>query len=266
MSKHSKLPTQARLRELLTYCQESGQLLWRVTRGPSSKAGTVAGCPREKDGPWMITIDGRAFQAHAVVWKLLKGRRPPGPLLHINGQRDDNRIENLRPIKGAAGPYTLERIREKCDVVGDCWHWTAGKSGKAPALRHEGKVMNARHYIFTELLGKKLQPGRMVSFSCANDDCVSPDHLVQYTRSQLQRRTARRTGYAKNPARIAKLSAAKRAASPYSEDFVKKVRAMEGTAKGIARQLGMCASTVNEWRNGEVRKPINNPFAGLLAA
>ncbi len=266
MPKPAKPPSRKRLRELFEYCPESGQLLWREARGPRAPKGGVAGF-LASNGAWKVSIEGRLFSAHSLVWKYCKGRNPKGPLVHLNGHRDDNRIENLRPLKGARGPYTLDMIRDKCEITGECWHWMAGKSGKAPALRHEGKILNVRRYIFTELLGREVTPGRMVTMICESLDCVAPDHLVQNTRRQLQQKTARRTNYGKNPMRSAKLSAAKRAASPYSDEFVEQVRAMEGSAKAIARQLGLCASTVNEWRKMLVRKPAtNNPFAGLLAA
>lgn len=264
MSKAPKLPTRGRLRELFTYCQESGQLIWKVDRGPTAPAGAVAGSMRKDQGTWCISVDGKLYTAHALVWKYVKGRNPP-MLVHINGHRDDNRIENLRPLKGST-PWTLKRIEEKCELVGDCWHWRAGKSGKAPALRHNGKIFNARNFIFTKLLGRTVHSNRMVTMSCDNLDCVAPNHLIQVTRQQLQQRTAKRTKYGASLVRRAKLSAAKRAASPYPDEFIEQVRAMEGTCKGIARELGLCASTVTDWRNRDTRKPLNSPFAGLLAA
>lgn len=264
MSKTPKLPTRKKLRELFTYCAESGQLIWKIERGPTAPAGAVAGGLRKGEGTWCISVDGKLYTAHALVWKYVKGRNPP-MLVHINGHRDDNRIENLRPLKGSE-PYTLERIKERCDVVGDCWHWKGGKSGKTPVIRNGGKVENARRFIFTALLGREVAPGRMVTMSCESLDCVAPDHLIQYTRKQLQAKTAKRTRYGESLARRAKLSASKRATSPYSEELVERVRSMEGTCKGIARELGLCASTVTDWRNRDTRKPLNNPFLGLLAA
>jgi hypothetical protein len=251
------LPTQERLRELFTYCAESGQLIWRG--GP--RAGQVAGFSNG-DGTWRVWLDDQIVSAHTLVWIYVHGAALPGPLKHINGHKDDNRVENLRPLKGSSA-YTLDMIKAKCDVVGGCWHWQAGKSGKAPALRHGDRTISVRRYIFTELLGKTQAKGRLVTMSCGHLDCVSPDHLIQHTRKQLQAAAAKRTQYGADPVRNAKIAAAKRRHSPYSDEFVEQVRNMEGTSKGIARELGLQFSTVNGWRNGEVRRPVN-PFAGLL--
>jgi hypothetical protein len=251
------IPSQARLHELFTYCAESGQLIWRG--GP--RAGQVAGFSNG-DGTWRVWVDEQIVCAHTLVWVYVHGERLPGPIQHINGHRDDNRIENLRPQKGSSA-HTLEMIKAKCDIVGNCWHWTAGKSGKTPALRHGNRTIAVRRYIFTELLGKMPAKGRMITMSCGHLDCVAPDHLIQHTRRQMQTAAAKRTQYGSDPVRNAKISAAKRKHSPYSEEFVEQVRNMEGTSKGIARELGLQFSTVNSWRKGEVRK-ANNPFAGLL--
>lgn len=262
-----KLPSAKRLRELFTYCPEAGQLLWKETRAPNVPAGSVAGFLRKDSGVWSIMVDGRMYAAHSLVWKFVHGKNPPGPLMHINGHLDDNRIENLRPIKGARGPYTLDQIRDQCDVVGDCWHWKGGKSGKAPAIRHEGKVVNVRRYVFTELLGGKVITGRMVSMSCDSLDCVAPDHLSQYTRQQLQARTAKRTQYGASLARAMKLAQQKQARSKLTWDDVRRIREADGTVKSIAHRFGIPPSTAAAIRRGDTwREAAANPFFGLLAA
>jgi hypothetical protein len=258
----AKYPTQERLRELFDYLPDVGQFLWREDRGPQAPKGGVAGFPTS-DGTWRLWVNDQIISAQTAVWIYVHGKPPAGPIKHINGDRMDNRLENLCLLKGSTR-HDLDSIKAKCEIVGDCWHWQGGRSGKTPALRHGDKTVNARRYIFTELLERKLAPGRMVTMSCGNLDCVAPDHLKQATRQQLQRATAERTKYGADRVRSAKISKAKRARSPYPDELVEQVRAMEGSAKGIARELGLCASTVNEWR--KQRSPINNPWAGLLAA
>lgn len=43
-----------------------------------------------------VSADGAEFLAHRVIWLMHYGYLPEKPIDHINGIRDDNRIENLR--------------------------------------------------------------------------------------------------------------------------------------------------------------------------
>jgi HNH endonuclease len=91
-------PSIDRLRELFSYASETGLFMRVVGRG-KSPSGTVAGTKR-KDGYISITVDRRAYPAHRLVWLFVYGQWPP-QLDHINRNRSDNRISNLRPATPA---------------------------------------------------------------------------------------------------------------------------------------------------------------------
>jgi HNH endonuclease len=59
------------------------------------KAGAVAG-ELDQDGYVVIELDGTEYYAHDLAWKMTYGVDPRSPLEHINGNRSDNRIANLR--------------------------------------------------------------------------------------------------------------------------------------------------------------------------
>lgn len=88
-------PTQARLKELLTYSPSSGQFVWRSNRGGKAYAGRIAGETR-KDGYKVIVVDRVKFYAHRLAWLYVRGKWPSRLIDHINGDPSDNRIENLR--------------------------------------------------------------------------------------------------------------------------------------------------------------------------
>ena len=75
----------------------------RLTRKKSSprgvgKAGEYSDTAIHKSGYRDARIPGDPYlyRAHRVVWFLHYGEQPPKYIDHINGDRSDNRIENLR--------------------------------------------------------------------------------------------------------------------------------------------------------------------------
>lgn len=99
MSKEDKL-TAERLRELLHYDPETGLFIRRVSRpGRWGKAGTVAG-HINPHGYRVIWI-GCNWMAHRLAWLYVHGAWPDGQLDHINQDKTDNRLENLRLVTHA---------------------------------------------------------------------------------------------------------------------------------------------------------------------
>lgn len=72
------------------YDAETGQLR---RKSDGSIAGTI-----QTDGYRQVSICGRLLLAHRVIWFMHHGTWPEYMIDHINGKRDDNRIENLRDV------------------------------------------------------------------------------------------------------------------------------------------------------------------------
>jgi hypothetical protein len=86
--------TVERLRELLTYDPETGELRWRVTRRRAAK-GSLAGT-LNRNGYRNIEVEQRCYKAHRLAWLYVTGEWPKETIDHINCKRDDNRWANLR--------------------------------------------------------------------------------------------------------------------------------------------------------------------------
>lgn len=87
---------------------DGGRLYWRVTRG-NARAGMPAGRV-DKQGYVSLEYRGRSLQGHRVVWLLTHREWPAGWLDHVNGQRTDNRPENLRVASNAENQQNRHRV------------------------------------------------------------------------------------------------------------------------------------------------------------
>lgn len=83
------------LMQALRYDAETGLFWWRENRGRRYIAGTVAGS-RDKDGYTVINMNRRRYRAARLAWLFVFGAWPANEVDHINRNRSDDRITNLR--------------------------------------------------------------------------------------------------------------------------------------------------------------------------
>jgi hypothetical protein len=100
--------TPQELQRRLDYNPETGNFIWlpvkrenftsdRIHKSWNSRyAGKRAGTPFQ--GYVMISINKRHFLAHRLAWFHFYGFWPQADIDHINGDRSDNRISNLRDV------------------------------------------------------------------------------------------------------------------------------------------------------------------------
>lgn len=115
--------TPERVRELLSYCPETGRLTWRVRAGRVSAGDPVRAIRR--DGYLSVRIDGLPNMAHRVAWVHFYGHWPSHTLDHINGDKTDNRIANLRDVPHALNMHNQRAAaghNKGSSMLGAHWH------------------------------------------------------------------------------------------------------------------------------------------------
>lgn len=119
--------------DILRYEPETGFLYWlprtfgkEASRFNSRWSGKRAGCGSIVDGYRRIslTINGvrKVHFEHRLIWFMIHGSWPIGDIDHLNHDRNDNRIENIRDVSksdnqknGGLG------TRNKSGHIGVCW-------------------------------------------------------------------------------------------------------------------------------------------------
>lgn len=75
-----------------------------------------------------IQLGARKYKAHRVAWAISTGAWPIKFIDHINGDRDDNRLVNLRGASNAENCLNAKlSVTNKSGIKGVHWHKAVGK-------------------------------------------------------------------------------------------------------------------------------------------
>jgi len=103
------------LRRILDYDKETGVFTWRVDKGYSVKAGSVAGSKSAKKGTktyWEIGIDSRQYFAHRLAHLHVTGEWPQSLVDHEDGDGLNNAWSNLRPASQATNQHNRKSAQK----------------------------------------------------------------------------------------------------------------------------------------------------------
>ena len=126
----------ARLCELLEYDSATGDFRWLKRINRSIHVDDVAGT-LETGGYRRITIKGRTYGAHQLAWFYVTGKWRSGLIDHRDGDRSNNRWDNLRRATGSQNSANRRRHRNnksgfKGVMQTESGRWRAGihKNGR----------------------------------------------------------------------------------------------------------------------------------------
>lgn len=120
------IPTPEELRQLLRYEPETGKLFWlprdvswfESTARPASHAcanwnschaGKEAFTATDHGGYKVGTVLYRVLLAHRVAWAIQTGCWPEKQVDHVNGDRSDNKLINLRSVDRVENMKNMKR-------------------------------------------------------------------------------------------------------------------------------------------------------------
>jgi hypothetical protein len=104
---------------------------------------------------------GKSHKAHRLIFMLHHGFMPQ-EIDHINGDRADNRIENLRSVTRSQNQYNKRPQRNASGYRGVTWHKKTGKWLVRVGLNNKNKSLG--YYDDLELAALVAEEGRSLHY------------------------------------------------------------------------------------------------------
>ncbi len=134
--------TQTRLKEVFDYDPSTGVFTRRLKQ-TGVKQGSVSGS-LSSQGYLITSIDRKNYTCHRLAWLYMTGSWPQGQIDHINGQRNDNRFNNLRDVTQKQNMENQRKAHRRNKSTGVLGTWKNG-SGYTARISHN----NSKIYLGT---------------------------------------------------------------------------------------------------------------------
>jgi hypothetical protein len=136
----------AEAQRVYSYDTNDGGLLWRTHKNPRRPWPPLGSQVGGDDGHGyrMCLLLGHKFKVHQIVWLMQTGKLPHGSIDHIDGDKRNNRIENLRVVTDHQNSMNLRNVQSPTTGIKD--QRSSGKNLKRPyaaVVQHLGKK---RHF------------------------------------------------------------------------------------------------------------------------
>jgi hypothetical protein len=129
------------VRELFDYDVCTGFLNWKVKPAKCIVVGDRAGIFKKRHGYRHLRYKYKDFLEHRVIWLWCNGSWPEHQIDHINGNRTDNRISNLRQATNAQNGWNAISKKKNGGLKGA--YFKKQTNRWQSTIRHNGSV----HYL-----------------------------------------------------------------------------------------------------------------------
>lgn len=139
MTKFRELPSQEVLKRLFRYVEFDGVLFWKCRHNSQINLNKPAGW-LQQNGYHGIRVNGVSYKRHRIVWCFFNGDPGEMEVDHINGVKNDDRIENLRLATRTQNQYNRPAlVTNKSGFKGVCPH---RNKWRAQIQDHNGRNKN----------------------------------------------------------------------------------------------------------------------------
>lgn len=158
--------THEELTRLLDYDPETGVFRWRVDVGSRAKVGSVAGSREGTRNE--IKVKRLRYASRHLAWFYVNGEMPRNRLFVKNGDKHDDRIDNLGMLPDKPKELTHEYLKQCIDYNPDTgefkWKVTGGGSVYGNNAFHVQGDHSHGIILTTRILGKTYTTNRLIVF------------------------------------------------------------------------------------------------------
>lgn len=135
----------------LTYELDNGKLLWlripKMCNGKRYAIGSEVGSIHNS-GYRVLTLMGKKLQAHRVIWAIHYNSWPNGEIDHIDGDRLNNKLSNLRVVTRSQNMFNAKTKQNSSSGIKNV-QWDNSSQSWRVRVRVNGK----RYHVgrFTEI-------------------------------------------------------------------------------------------------------------------
>lgn len=151
MTRKLPLPDTDVLHKLFRYDPETGVLTWNPRDNDDRWNRVFADKPAggvDGKGYVRIRTEGNNWNAHRVIWKMVYGEEPEY-VDHINGDRADNRLMNLRSVSKLENARNARLARNNTSGVSGV-HWRSKDKRWAATIHNKGALVRLGQYRLFE--------------------------------------------------------------------------------------------------------------------
>lgn len=134
--------TQEEVKDLFYY--NKGKLFWKKSKACNKiKSGTEAGCTNS-GGYRQIKVNYKSYCTHRLIFLLFNGHLPE-IIDHINGNKLDNRIENLREVTPQENAFNSKISKSNTSGIKGVT-WCKGRNKYKSQVQKDGKTHFLGYY------------------------------------------------------------------------------------------------------------------------